>query len=498
MTYQETVDAPAGGGLKIEANGTNVITEAERKGRPFDLFWPWCASNISVFAVSYGAFVVAFGLSLWQSVLAGVIGGVAGFLLVGLVSIAGKRGSAPTLVLSRAAFGIKGNLLPGVVSYLLLVGWETVLVALATLATSTVFTRLGWGGGDLTKIVAFLVVAAVIVGAGILGFDTIMRLQRWLTLITIVITALYIALTLDHIDLSKASAMPSGGSTAFIGATILVLTGFGIGWVNSAADYSRYLPRNASTRGVVAWPTIGASLPVVVLIAYGVLLVASDPKLSAKIGADPIGALTTLLPTWFLVPFAVVAVAGLVAGAVLDIYSSGLTLLAIGLPTPRWVAAAIDGVLMVLGAIYIVFIADNFLNVFESFLITLGVPMAAWCGVFLADLTLRHRDYEEPKLFDAGLRGGYRLARWDSLAVLVLATVLGWGLVANTLGATASLDWLGYLLGPFGLGGRQGPWQYANLGVVVALAVGYVGYLLVGRPAVRAQEAQPAVAAAAR
>jgi purine-cytosine permease-like protein len=488
---EATVNAPTGG-LQIEANGTNVISEGERKGKPFDLFWPWCAANISVFAVSFGSFVVGFGINLWQSLVAAVVGTVAGFLLVGLVSIAGKRGSAPTLVLSRAAFGTKGNLLPGVVSYLLLVGWETVLVALATLATATVFGRLGWGNGDLTKVIAFLVVAAIIVGAGILGFDAIMRLQRWITLVTIVITVIYIALTLKHIDLSAANGLHAGSASAFVGALVLVITGFGIGWVNSAADYSRYLPRNTSTRGVVAWPTIGASLPVVVLIVYGVLLSASDPKLSAKIGADPIGALTGLLPTWFLVPFAIVAVAGLVAGAVLDIYSSGLTLLAIGLPTPRWAAAAIDGVLMILGAIYIVFVADNFLSIFQAFLITLGVPMAAWCGIFLADLTARKRDYEEAKLFDPTLPRGYGVVRWESVGTMVLATAVGWGLVIDTSGTAKALSWLGYLLGPLGLGGKTGAWAYAGLGVVVALALGYVGYLLLGTHRVRDQETTPA------
>ena len=35
-----------------------------------------------------------------------------------------------------------------------------------------------------------------------------------------------------------------------------------------------------------------------------------------------------------------------------------------------------------------------------AFLIILGVPMAAWCGIFLADLLLRRRDYDERKLFD--------------------------------------------------------------------------------------------------
>ena len=68
------------------------------------------------------------------------IGIVVSFLLCGFIAIAGKRGSAPTLVLSRAAFGVNGNRVPSVLSWVLTVGWETVLVSLATLATSTVFT----------------------------------------------------------------------------------------------------------------------------------------------------------------------------------------------------------------------------------------------------------------------------------------------------------------------------------------------------------------------
>src|ERR1039457_1024316 len=39
--------------LKIEANGINVITDAERKGRPRDLFWPWVAATVSVLGLSY-------------------------------------------------------------------------------------------------------------------------------------------------------------------------------------------------------------------------------------------------------------------------------------------------------------------------------------------------------------------------------------------------------------------------------------------------------------
>ena len=481
----------------VEANGINVVAESDRKGTPAGLFWPWCASNISVLAVSYGAFVLGFGLGLWQALLATVVGAVASFFLVGLVSIAGKRGSAPTLTLSRAPFGKDGNILPCLISYVLLVGWEIVLVSLSTLATATVFERLGWAHGRGTKIIAFVVVALVIVLAGVLGFDTIMGLQKVLTIALIVVTLVYIALTVDHIHPHVLNAMPNGDRQALLGATVLVLTGFGLGWVNTGADYSRYLPRRSSTAGVVWWVTFGGSLPVVLLVGYGVLLAGSDQKLSDAIGLDPIGALTTILPTWFLLPFAVVAVAGLVSGAVMDIYSSGLTLLTLGLRTPRWVAAGIDGVLMVIGAIYVVFYSSSsFLLLFEAYLIFLGVPMAAWCGVFLADLLVRRSDYHEPSLYTSdGIYGRFRVS---AVLLLVLGTAIGWGLVIVTTGESKGLTWLGYLMDGvtvnghtyLDLGGTDGPWAYANLGVPVALAVGFVGYLLFGFVGVRRQEKQ--------
>lgn len=113
-TQKDSPETPTRRG-GIETNGINVIDESERKGRSAGLFWPWCASNISVLAVSYGSFVLGFGISLTQALVATVVGAVASFFLVGLVSIAGKRGSAPTLVLSRAAFGRVGNGLPGLV-----------------------------------------------------------------------------------------------------------------------------------------------------------------------------------------------------------------------------------------------------------------------------------------------------------------------------------------------------------------------------------------------
>lgn len=478
---------PGGGpaGLPVELNGVNVIAEAERTGRPRDLFWPWCAANIAVLGISYGSFLLGFGVSFWSAAIAGVVGTVVSFLLVGFVSLAGKRGSAPTMILSRAAFGVRGNALPAALSYTLLVGWETVLCALATLATATVFGRLGWADGDATKVLAFLAVAAIVVLTGVLGFAAIMRLQGVITIATAVLTVGYVALTADHISWSAVSAVPGGTTGAVIGALIFAVTGFGLGWVNSGADYSRYLPRTASGRGVVGWTTFGASVAPVVLVVYGLLLAASDKSLNDGIAADPVGALTTILPTWYLVPFALVAILGLIGGAVLDLYSSGLALLTLGLRVPRWTAAGIDGVLMILGTVYIVWFASDFIVAFQGFLITLGVPIAAWCGVFLADLLLRRTAYAEADLYRP--QGRYGAANPVAVGLVVLGTAIGWGLVTNSLAGW--LSWEGYLLASFGLGGRAGAWAYANLGVAAAFVIGFAGYLLLSRARVRRQEA---------
>jgi purine-cytosine permease-like protein len=470
-------------GLPVERNGINVIAESERKGRPRVLFWPWCASNIAVLSISYGSFFLGFGVSFWQATIAGVAGIVLSFLLVGFVSLAGKRGSAPTMVLSRAGFGVRGNALPAAASWLLLVGWETVLVALSTLAAATVFAELGWSSGTVTKVVAFLVVAAVIVAVGMLGFDVIMKVQTWLTVLLAIMTVGYVALTADTVSWSAVSARPGGSATAVLGVLVLAATSLGLGWVNSGADYSRYLPRGSSSRGVVGWTTFGGSVAPVLLVVYGVLLAGSSQDLSGKIATDPVGALTTLLPTWYLVPFALVAIGGLVSGAILDIYSSGLALLTLGLRVPRWTAAGVDGVLMILGTIYLVWVASDFIGPFQAFLITLGVPIAAWCGYFLGDLAVRRHDYAEADLYDP--RGRYGAVNPVAVAAMAIGTAAGWGLVTSTANG---FGWEGYLLHPAGLGGRAGSWAFANLGVLVALAVGFLAAMLtVDR--VRRQEA---------
>lgn len=226
-----------------------------------------------------------------------------------------------------------------------------------------------------------------------------------------------------------------------------------------------------------------------ILVIFGLLLAGSSEDLFNGIQNDPIGTLATLLPIWVLIPFLITAVLALVSGAVLGIYSSGLTLLSLGFRIPRWSAAFIDGIILTAGTIYVVFFATSFLNPFQSFLITLGVPLASWAGILIADILTRKRDYDEVALFDA--TGRYGAFDWVSIATMIGATVIGWGLVINTFNwdeSTSFMNWQGYLLGPLGLGGRDGTWAYANLGVLLSLVLSFLVTLVARRGRIRLQE----------
>ena len=458
----------------LELNGINFVSESERKGNARSLFWPWAAANVSFLAISYGSFFLGFGISFWQATAAAIIGTVGSFLLVGISSLAGKRANAPTMTLSRAAFGVKGNKIPAFLSYLIFVGWETVLVSLATLASETVFTRVGNIDPDLSRILGFLLAGGLTIVGGVLGFKVIMKLQVYLTISTLILTFGYIALTIDSVDWSKVSSIPNGTTEGFIGALIFGITGIGLGWVGSAADYSRYLPRSTSGKSVVTWTVFGAAIVPITLVIYGSLLAASSSELSALVASDPIGALTTLLPTWYLIPFALVAILGLIGGAILNLYSSGLTLVSIGIPVKRHTAAAIDGLIMTIGVIYLVWFASDFFVPFQGFLITLGVPVAVWSAIFVADVLMR-KGYAEDELFDP--KGRYGSWNLKSIGLVFFGAIIGWGFVTNSLAGW--LSWQGYLLGP--LGGREGSWAYANLGVLFALAIGFIGHILLSK-----------------
>ena len=95
----------------LETRGIEPVPAGERHGHPMQLFWVWFAANISILGLPLGATLVAVQhLAFWQAALVAVLGAAGSFAVVGVVSIAGRRGGAPGLTLSRAVFGVRGNI----------------------------------------------------------------------------------------------------------------------------------------------------------------------------------------------------------------------------------------------------------------------------------------------------------------------------------------------------------------------------------------------------
>ena len=132
------------------------------------------------------------------------------------------------------------------------------------------------------------------------------------------------------------------------------------------------------------------------LIFYGLLLAGSNAKLAENVGNDPIGAMASILPIWYLIPYTIVAVLGLMSGSIMDNYSNGLALLSFGVKLPRTAAAGLTAALTVAGVVYVTFFSDTFIGPFQGFLTTLGVPMAVWAGMFVTDVIVRKKDYSTP------------------------------------------------------------------------------------------------------
>lgn len=77
--------------------------------------------------------------------------------------------------------------------------------------------------------------------------------------------------------------------------------------------------------------------------------------------------MASILPTWYLIPYTIVAVLGLMSGSIMDNYSNGLALLSFGVKLPRTVAAALTAALTVLGVVYVTFFSDTFIGPFKAF-----------------------------------------------------------------------------------------------------------------------------------
>jgi purine-cytosine permease-like protein len=467
-------------GTTIESNGVNPVPDAERRGKPRGLFAVWFAWNISILGISYGIFVFSLGLNVWQTIVAGTIGYLLSCSLVGILAVGGPRTGLPSLAQSRFAFGTKGNTIPAFFAYLSNMGWKVTIITLASTTGANLFAKL-WpsvfattdgSSATFTIVLWFVVVLAVTMMVSVIGHELIMKVEVWVSWVAGIMTVAFLGFVVPQIKWSHLGDTPAGGPFVFVGGVIMAMTLVGLGFLNYGGDFARYLPRDTSARSVIGWTVSGLSVPVIILLVVGALLVGGDPKLGGATASDPIGALTALLPMWFFVPFSIVIVVSLVSAALTGIYSSGLALMAVGVPLSRSVTTAINAIIIAAGAFYLLFISTSFLATFQSFLSLISVLMGTKGGIQLVDFIRQRRagwttDLAKPRGY------GGRDGRWTAVLSLIVGTVVGLGLV------TSSDPNFGKITGFFLTeAGRTGVFGSSGLGIVIAMVLGAALYAI--------------------
>lgn len=457
----------------VEMNGINPIDQEQRHGKPTELFWIWFASNIGILGIVYGAgYLTGNGLNLWQSLVVGLIATAVSFLFVGILSIPGVWGGAPMLTLSRAIFGTRGNIGPTLVSWISLVGWETFLVIASAGALTELLTIFGISVNPVWTVVSIIVLSTAVVACGYWGHATLVWMQRAVTWIFGILTLILIAFIVPQTNWNKLLSQPPGPwDTGVATAFVIIMAATGIGWINSGADYARYLPRKSSGKAITLWTVLGGTLPLYVLMVVGVLL--ASFKAEASTSAGSLATIREALPTWLAIPYLLTAIGGLLAGAALDIYSSGLNLLAMGIRMKRQYAVLIDGVVMIAGSIAVTFFS-TFSNALYSFLLLLAAGLTTWAAIFLIDMIWR-RSYDRSSLNDTSRESAYYYTFGFNIPACAAWLI---GVVVGLLFTVSS-----FFTGPL----AKGIFASTSLGYLLGAAVSAILYLIL-RPFFSAQK----------
>lgn len=387
---------------RVEQRGIKPVPRDQRNGNPAQLFWVWFAANISILGIPLGATLVALGLNVWQALLAAILGSFGSFALVGLISVAGKHGGAPSLTLSRAIFGVRGNIGPTLVALLSRLGWETVNTmtgAFALLSLSAIIFGTPAEAKKIPVLTFFCIVifVALTVIVSVAGHAFILTVQKWATYIfgaLTLIVAIYLSTTVNWA--SFISNKP-GSLSAFLIAIGTIAAGTGIGWVNSGADMARYQKTSVSSHSLILVAATGAGIPLTIIIGLGIILTAGNSSIATA--SDPVAAVRMALPAWVSIPYLIAAFAGLLMSNNLSVYSAGLTTITLGFRIPRVYAVILDVVVTTSGALYFTLGSSGFYGPFVTFISLLAVPLSAWTGIFLTDM-IRRKQYDPDGLLD--------------------------------------------------------------------------------------------------
>lgn len=434
------------------------VPMSERTGKPKELFFIWFASSIGILGVVYGAMIVGFQLSFFQSILAALVAALS-FVLVGYISIAGKNNGISTFMLSRAAFGTKGNWIPNFLGWLNLIGWLSVNVVTGTLILLSLLNVFHIKQNGVVMLVCLLVFASLILLSGILNQNKLVKLQTFFTYVFGGLTLLVLAILIPGTDWQQLISIPNGSwLTGFLPAVSIIVAGTGISWSIAAADYSSYQSPKSKNSAVFSSVVLGAVIPLFVIMFVGILLSTSMPSIATS--DNPIDLIGQALPSWLTMIYFITAVGGLIPQCIISLKSARVNLETLNIHVSDKISLGIHGAIMFLIPIYVLFVSQNFLYNFQLFLGMLGIGLAAWAAVFVADYMYnRKKGYNQDLL----LVGGNNDINITGVLSWAIGTIIGF-LFTNTE----------FFSGPF----VNGMFRDNSLGLLLAFLFSFIAYAL--------------------
>jgi purine-cytosine permease-like protein len=424
-------------------------------------------------------------MSLRQAIVATLAGVALSCLPLGLGTLAGKWSGQPTMVVSRATFGHLGNLVPAFVALLVRVFWGGALLWLLAISSAglLVFAGLDAELGEAVWTYVILGIGFVIaLVIAIFGYGFVARLQLVASILSGLLIAGVIVMTYPRLNVDAALATGDGAWVLVIGGAVIVFSFVGLAWVQASSDLARYQRPASSGAATMLWAALGATLPPFILISWGAMLAASDPALATGLAAAPLETIARMLPLWYPAPLLAAAGLGLLSSVVLTFYSGGFALQALGLRMPRFVGVIIAAVLVALVSVGLVLLAADVTVIVRDIATTLAVPVAAWAGIFAAEMMIRTRQFDNAGLMAPG--GVYPRVRVVNFLAFLLLSAIGFGLSSATF---PGLTWQGYLWPLIGIA-PEDPLATGDVGVLVALVLGVIVPLATAIPAIRRQE----------
>jgi purine-cytosine permease-like protein len=409
--------------LRVERRGIQTIPVEQQANKPRDLFGLWAGGLWNISMVASGALVVALGLDFLQALIVIALGNLS-FVLAGLASLQGRRARTAAMTISRAAFGPRGNKFLAGFNWLTVIGFEVYVLSLSVLAAATLARLGGISAGHGIEIVFLLALAALQFLLPWLGHAAITRVLRWLAVPFVAIFAGLAIIALPKVSL--AANIHHSHPAGLVGLSValaLVISVTGLGWTNQANDFSRYLDPKVSSWRATAAVAFGGGIPSFLLMVLGAALATKFPS-----ATNPITGLVHVVPGWFLALFLAVGLAQLMCVNALDLYSSGLTLQALGIRLARSKAVVLDTIIA--GSLTAaVVLSATFDKALSDFLLFIIVWLAPWCAIFLVDWLLRQRRYDHEALLSEN-EGRYWYTRGFHLPALASQGV---GMVASAL-----------------------------------------------------------------